>query len=1461
MFRVRASVAASADGVGDLSSITFNGPALTISSNLTVIEAPGQTNVGTLAPGAQIPFEWSLRGDALGDFTITTATLSGRDASNRSVSAARATALGSVTALLAGLQQLPRRVVLGEDNNKDGVVNAADQRVEVILGITNVANVAVTDLRTDDASEPIRLVSRLADVPIALMQQEGFPAAIGTIQPGAANAIFRTNVYLATDYVYASASTLLRGRIGEADVQTGASSTVEVRHPGVSITLHALDASGLDNDSIERGLENPDHPLIPINDPDKLDAQRPVTGGLIGDGVTPLLILIEADSKALTVPGEELKLRLEAEVAPQGRLRGPSLQQRLRILKDGAWVASDTIPVTRENPRVYASLTPILSDEIEPSPGSGQLQAVLKVSNADSGVLIERLGFGLRKPPIALVHGYNTDGKWGDEAVAILKQSRPDDTTAGTFVHVIRYGQQVDESDVVSRAVGASINTTWSLESLVATLRREMLDAMEPVRDAWAFTPHDVIAHSQGGLLTRMLCSANPNPILSQPFRNPENFYRGRFHRVITIGSPHNGTRILRYMLTLEDTFPGRGPLLPRTVSALMVLKRVAQRKFDPWGPEIVNLNNQHPNAPWYPDPTARFHLVRTTVNDGEPPSFLKGTWADHALGLDSTVLPRGSDGVVDFDSMAATTPGTAPGANVYTLPSSFNVSHATISLLGIDDIFGGDDGGQVNAVSVARHAIGALDQAGIPDQHRVFGSIRPPRPLSFVIRDAIDNAARTEALKSNPEQLAAIDALEESGANRGARPAGEGAHSFILDLTPFASRPVGTAGVRWFAEVFGTNGVSTAGLRLTPDPSRPTRATLEVNEGIVGDVVAYAFYLDGDGSTVFSRPLRVASFEPATPPLQIRVLPLDTSLPTGDAARVQLFVRYTNDLWLERHLSPDELSVSTGEPLVLDATDPLQWRCLSAGKSTVTAVWRGLTNQGTVTVFGPKPDGLPVPDPLVWLRADAGIERDGTNLVSWTDQSRNNFTFLTSTPETRPAWVTNAINGLPAIRFTGANRDRLVGDLGRTLTNATIFTVCRFEGTASVAYAYAFGTRDFSGLMMTLARRSGHGAYHYDGAAERIVPNTIPGSTFRIFSQVYGDGTPDTHRLDVNTRTLIESRTTVGRPYSAVATNVILGKYVTSTSTGSMTGDIAEWIVYDRVLTPGERLEVEEYLRQRLGLEPFFTPGSLDLASGEPTTFNPDSLPTPNWSTDLAGREVTLTNATAPAFLLGPDTDPGSVIHARLRSDGTSGFIGFVLALRDPGNFLLLDWNRSATNHPAYGPAPAGIRLRAFHLPQGQQPNGTDFWSSPDPTRVSLLASTNTPWVTGRDYDLVIQARPDRTEIQITSGTTNVVQWSIPGIPDGLGRFGFFAHAAAGVRFGELALPEAPLLITGLTPEGESEATLQWMNGRPPYVIEATTSLGDVPWFELVPSTHDLSRRIALPEPPLFLRVRSTGP
>ncbi len=493
----------------------------------------------------------------------------------------------------------------------------------------------------------------------------------------------------------------------------------------------------------------------------------------------------------------------------------------------------------------------------------------------------------------------------------------------------------------------------------------------------------------------------------------------------------------------------------------------------------------------------------------------------------------------------------------------------------------------------------------------------------------------------------------------------------------------------------------------------------------------------------------------------------------------------------------------------------------------------------------------------LVWLRSDAGLVlTNGTNVLSWTDQSGNNFVFSAPSATTRPVWMPSTNGRPPAVRISGGANAQLRGNLGRSLSNSTIFTLVRFLDTGGGRrYVYSFGTINYSGLMMTLARNVNDNAFHFDGAAGSYADNAIVGTNFFVFSQVFGEGSPDQHRLMVNAKRVLATRTTVGRAYTAVATNLYLGN---SPGYGAFGGDLVEWLVYDRVLSVEERFEVEEYLRQRAGLAPFVPSGSLDLAGSVNVNFSTNALPTPVWSLDSANRTTIAGYSAAPVFSLSEFAVFDQVIRTRLTPGTGTGTVGVVFGSLDHGHFHLFDWRRTNSAHAEWGTAPTGMRWRSFHIPGGEAPTEADLWSGADPARLTTWHTNNIPWVAGRTYDFTLRLGTNDTTIQVNFGTTNLVTWTVPGAL--FGHFGHYAQGLTNSTFGPVMLPGALPVITGLQPVGEGEWTLRWANGVPPFVIEASSTLVPSDWSEVTPNTLNNSRKVIRSSPATFFRVRSSG-
>lgn len=219
---------------------------------------------------------------------------------------------------------------------------------------------------------------------------------------------------------------------------------------------------------------------------------------------------------------------------------------------------------------------------------------------------------------------------------------------------------------------------------------------------------------------------------------------------------------------------------------------------------------------------------------------------------------------------------------------------------------------------------------------------------------------------------------------------------------------------------------------------------------------------------------------------------------------------------------------------------------------------------------------------PLVWLRADVGVERQGANVLTWKDQAGG---VLFVNPEGGrdglPLWMDSGL-GMPVIQFKGD--EWISGGLDKRLTKATIFTLSRFTTptSSSVDYLYAIGAPGTAGGMMNLARRATDDVYHYDGKTAYADAKTVlPGNAWQVLTQVYGELDPASQQVFLNGKSVFSSKSTT--PYNVDASQMFLGNY----TSGSffLIGDLLEWMVFDRVLDAKERLEVEIYLKKRGGL------------------------------------------------------------------------------------------------------------------------------------------------------------------------------------------------------------------------------------------------------------------------------------
>ncbi len=427
----------------------------------------------------------------------------------------------------------------------------------------------------------------------------------------------------------------------------------------ISVTMLRCDPTAYAN--LDSG--DIDTPLEPVPNPAVLVEQRPIGSGLVADGVTPLLLKLELNSE---VAGDRnASYRVTFDPALGGC---PANGIGVFTLQNGSFVAADTFSFEGLT-TAYAYIPAIRSEDLTLG-ASKELSVTMHITKLGDSSVSGGVTFKIRKPPLILVHGYaSSSATWSEPFLETLRQTRPDE-----FVHAIDYGIGALNPPGFNATYDALGPLAHELDDLLAG----QVEGPTSIYKDWAFTRYDIVGHSQGGVLARMLCQTflpelhrSDAPFAKAPVVSEANANRGRFGRVITIGSPQNGSTILRYVFDFASLLDQNGNSLARTISS--GLSFYAQPKFDPWGLQMFLVNNKFALPV---DNGIRFHCVRTTIGRfSDPLSYA-------LLGLDTVppgevdtrgkiLLPEGSDGVVDYDSQIG-------GGTTNTTITWKDISHCT---------------------------------------------------------------------------------------------------------------------------------------------------------------------------------------------------------------------------------------------------------------------------------------------------------------------------------------------------------------------------------------------------------------------------------------------------------------------------------------------------------------------------------------------------------------------------------------------------------------------------------------------------------------------------------------------------------------------------------------------------------------------------------------------------------------
>ncbi len=491
------------------------------------------------------------------------------------------------------------------------------------------------------------------------------------------------------------------------------------------------------------------------------------------------------------------------------------------------------------------------------------------------------------------------------------------------------------------------------------------------------------------------------------------------------------------------------------------------------------------------------------------------------------------------------------------------------------------------------------------------------------------------------------------------------------------------------------------------------------------------------------------------------------------------------------------------------------------------------------------------------WFKTDAGVTVAAGKVTAWTDQTANGF--VLTPPSTGPVLSASSINGLPAITFDGATQ--LNGSLGAgSLGDATVFATFRYTvADSNNDYLYTLGTRSGAGSQLSLSRRPSARAYHFDGGTQFLSANDLlPSAQWFVSSQVYGDGEPNDHDLFLNGAAVL--RTESAGNYNPQLSNFVIGNFTDGSD--RFIGDLVELLVYNRALTEAERRSVEEYLRIRAGLPANFEQEAEILSGWEVIQYEFDAQPDAQWTFDLGGTRADQAINSDASILLSDIDVADQIIWGKFGAGSAPDFMGFVFGYQDRRHFYLLDWKKITASYQNFGQAPAGMRLRSFHVPEGD-PGGRDFWAADNPTNVTVLRQNSLIWEDGVDYDFSLRFTSGSCIIRIWQGDTVLETWTVEDNSHLAGRFGYFVNSLQYVRFGQVfAHPLQPVALRSFVRQNgapNEPFQLKWIGGEPPFQIEQNDTLqGNWPpisgklWKRdfLVPGDADQN----------FFRVRSLG-
>ncbi len=221
----------------------------------------------------------------------------------------------------------------------------------------------------------------------------------------------------------------------------------------------------------------------------------------------------------------------------------------------------------------------------------------------------------------------------------------------------------------------------------------------------------------------------------------------------------------------------------------------------------------------------------------------------------------------------------------------------------------------------------------------------------------------------------------------------------------------------------------------------------------------------------------------------------------------------------------------------------------------------------------------VPTANLKLWLKAGTGVTTTATgdSVTTWADQSGNGNNATQTNPGSEPVYVTNAVNGQPAIQFNGSTSFLNLpasSTIGILNSNYEMFIVAKSASTAT-QFLIGGSTEQFE------MHLNGYGGARFIPVSGKYIDE---GSLYQ-----YSDG--NMHIFDASANSTdgiirvdgIEGADSSGNMLSNLDHSMLIG--IRGDFTYPLNGEIAEVIIYNTVLSSKDRILVESYLANKYGL------------------------------------------------------------------------------------------------------------------------------------------------------------------------------------------------------------------------------------------------------------------------------------